>query len=321
MELYQLKTFVAVAELGHLTRAAERLHVSQPAVSGQIRSLEEELGLELFERVPTGMALTRAGTHLLPYAERVLAAAVALRAEVQTLTGRIQGKLRVGTVSDPGYLRLGEFLSQMVERYPAIELELHKEVSGEALDQVREGELDATFLFSDVLPDQFDGTRLADMTYRIIAPPEWGERMLGAAWEALAAMPWVMMPRNSTYHQMLMSAFGKRGLEPQKVIEADQASVITNLVASGVGLSLAREDIALAGRDAGRWVLWEPARLQTSLWFVYPSRRAHDAAIDALLKVLGEVWSPEPGRTPIQAASRPVLNRKRVRAGKVAASR
>jgi len=72
MELYQLRSFVTVAELGQLTRAAERLHVSQPALSAQIKSLEDELGTVLFERGAGGMALTPAGRHLLPQAERVL---------------------------------------------------------------------------------------------------------------------------------------------------------------------------------------------------------------------------------------------------------
>src|SRR5260370_20757109 len=75
MELYQLRSFTAVAELGHLTRAAEKLHVSQPAMSAQIKALEDELGVALFERVPTGMILTAAGRPLLPQAAKVLAAA------------------------------------------------------------------------------------------------------------------------------------------------------------------------------------------------------------------------------------------------------
>ncbi len=291
MELYQLKTFVTVAELGHLTRAAERLHISQPAVSGQMRALEEELGVELLQRVPTGMSLTKAGSHLLPYAEKVLAAAAKLRGEVQSLQGRIQGKLRVGTVSDPTYLRLSELLARMVERYPLIDIELHKEVSGDALDQLRAGELDATFLLGQTLPAQTDGANLGEMTYRIIAPPEWAPRVAGADWAALAAMPWIMMPENSAYSQVLMGAFGERGLELHKVIESDQSALITNLVASGVGLSMAREDVALAGRDAGRWILWEPARLRISLWFIYLQERVHDLAVQALLKGVTEVWS------------------------------
>jgi len=294
MELYQLRTFAAVAELRHLTKAAESLHVSQPAVSAQVRALEQELGVELFVRGPGGMSLTPAGSHLLPLAEKVLAAALELRSEVQALKGEIQGTLKVGTVSDPGYLKLGEFLSRVVERHPLINIEMHKETSGEAMAQLRSGKLDASFFFGDALPPQTDGLRLADMIYRVIAPMEWRGRMVDADWRTVSGMPWVMMPENSTYQQLLGEAFAQRGLaQPQKVVEADQASVITDLVASGVGLSLAREEVALAGRDAGRWVVWEPARLKTALWFVYLSSRAQEAPINALLKVLKEVWEQD----------------------------
>src|SRR6187399_3066109 len=110
MELYQLRSFAAVAELGHLTRAAERLHVSQPAVSAQIKALEDELGVSLFERVSSGMVLTSAGRKLLPAAEKVLDAAQALRMRAKGLQGQIVGRARVGTVSDPGFTRIGEFL-------------------------------------------------------------------------------------------------------------------------------------------------------------------------------------------------------------------
>ena len=75
MELYQLRAFAEVAELGHLTRAAERLHVSQPALSGQIKALESRLDLKLFERAPSGMLLTSAGRQLLPLAREALRAA------------------------------------------------------------------------------------------------------------------------------------------------------------------------------------------------------------------------------------------------------
>ena len=71
MELYQLRTFAAVAEEGHLTRAAERLHLSQPAVSGHIKALEQELDVRLFERTATGMVLTEPGRQLLGHANKV----------------------------------------------------------------------------------------------------------------------------------------------------------------------------------------------------------------------------------------------------------
>src|SRR4029450_3044497 len=132
MELYQLRTFAAVAELGHLTRAAERLHVSQPAVSAQIKALEDELGTSLFERGPAGMTLTTAGSKLLPYASRVLGAATDLRYQALTLKADIPGPLRLGTLSAPEPLRLGNLLARAVERHPLLHLDLRHEVTGAA---------------------------------------------------------------------------------------------------------------------------------------------------------------------------------------------
>src|SRR4051812_14062722 len=93
MELYLLRTFVAVAQAGHVTRASEKLHISQPAVSGQIKALEGELDLALFERTSGGMELTFAGERLLGDAERVLAAAQDLRNCASALKGKVGGKL------------------------------------------------------------------------------------------------------------------------------------------------------------------------------------------------------------------------------------
>ena len=116
MELYQLRSFAAVAEFAHLTRAAEKLHISQPAVSAQIKALEDELGVVLFERTPSGMVLTSAGRKLLPEAEKVIAAAQVLRSRARAIKGEVSGRVRVGTVSDPGFVRVGDFLAQAEPR-------------------------------------------------------------------------------------------------------------------------------------------------------------------------------------------------------------
>ena len=139
MELYQLRSFAAVAELGHLTRAADRLHVSQPALSAQIKALEDELGVPLFDRGPTGMTLTPAGKRLLPDALKVIADTEALRGAAASIKGAVAGRARVGTLSDPDFIRLPEFLSASIERFPLIEIELHHEVTGAAFAEVRDG--------------------------------------------------------------------------------------------------------------------------------------------------------------------------------------
>ena len=94
------------------------MHVSQPAVSAQIKALEEELDLLLFERTSSGMVPTAAGQALLAHAQKVLAAAQALRNQAKALKGEVAGRVRIGTMSDPGFIRIGEFLNATVERIP-----------------------------------------------------------------------------------------------------------------------------------------------------------------------------------------------------------
>jgi len=88
----------------------------------------------------------------------------------------------------------------------------------------------------------------------------------------------------------MRTMFGEQGVEPGKVIEADTESVISNLVSSGLGLSLVREDLALARERAGEMCIWPKARVRTTLWFIYRAERASDPLIAVLLDVLAETW-------------------------------
>lgn len=290
MELYQLRSFVAVAEAGHLTRAAEKLHVSQPAVSAQIKALEDELELALFERTSSGMVLTPAGERLLADAEKVLAAAQAMRNEARALKGEVAGKVRVGTMSDPVFIRIGEFLNATVERYPLLQVELHHEITGAAFAKVRDGELDASFYYGDLEHPNVGMLRLRGSTYRVAAPAAWSGRVVDADWSEIALQPWIITPSISTHHKLVRALFDKHGIEPTKVVEADQESVIANLVVSGVGLSLIREELALENEAAGEVCLWRDVRLETTLWFIYLLARKDDPVIRALLGVLRDTW-------------------------------
>src|SRR5438477_1936630 len=174
MELNQLRAFVEIAKVGQLTRAAERLHLSQPALSGQLKALEETLGVSLFERSSSGMALTPGGRSLLGEAENILAAIQQLKQAAQHLRGRPAGRLSLGTVLDPATLRLGDFLARAIESYPLIDIELHQIFSGAAIAGVRDGSLDASFYFGSVDGQELSGEPLRRLTYRVALPAEWG---------------------------------------------------------------------------------------------------------------------------------------------------
>lgn len=309
MELYQLRTFVTVAEEGHLTRAAERLHISQPAVSGQIKALEQEFDARLFERSPGGMTLTKAGRDLLPLAERALQAANDLKSAARLLSGEVAGKVRIGTVSNPASIRLGDLLSASVERHPRLELELHHEVSGAALEGVREGRLDASFYFGDAPGQDITALRLREFVYCVTAPAGWADRIEEADWTDIAALPWILTPAISTHNRLVTRLFEQQGVEPpQSHVEADQESVIESLVVSGVGVSLMREESARAHAKAGEICIWTKARLRTTLWFVCAAGRETDPSINALFQLLRETWDlPEPAAPRAAPVSAQVL--------------
>ena len=291
MELNRLRSFAAVAEAGHLTRAAEKLHISQPALSAQIKALEDELDLSLFERTSAGMTLTAAGKRLLAEAEKVLAAAQALQAEARSLKGAVAGVAKLGTLSDPEFIRLGEFMSTAIERYPQLEIEFQHEITGVALEHVREGTLDASFYYGDIQSPQVAGVALREIGYVVAAPAEWRERIERAGWSEIAAEPWIMPPEVSTHHQLAHALFRAHGVEPAKLVGADHESVVSSLVASGLGLALIREEIALRMAQAGEICVWRDARIATTLWFIHLRSREHDPVIQALLDVLRDVWN------------------------------
>ena len=199
MELYQLRTFAAVADENHLTRAAERLHLSQPAVSGHIKALEGELGVRLFERASTGMQLTAAGSELLERARLVLSAADAVKRAAKQMQGDISGLLRIGTVADPESNRLGELLALARDKHPRLKLELHHEMSGAALAGVQSGELDASFFFGDAVGAGIYALPLRRLIYRVAAPASWADRVDGAQWDEVSRLPWIGTPNSSSH--------------------------------------------------------------------------------------------------------------------------
>ena len=145
MDIQAFKVFVAVAREGSQTRAAERLHLTQPAVGLQIKRLQQEVGLELFTRTPRGMSLSPNGAILLLLAQKVLDAQQEFKTAAVRMNSEVCGTLAIGTILDPEFTRLGAFLTALLEFGHRIDITLSHGMSGDVVARIARGELDAGF--------------------------------------------------------------------------------------------------------------------------------------------------------------------------------
>ena len=305
-DLQTLRAFVAVAREGNVSRAAQVLHRSQPAVSLQLKTLADSTGLLLFTRTPQGLALTRDGAALLPHAEKALAAAADFGHAAQRLHSTVRGTLRIGTILDPEFTRLGAFLRQLVEAAPQVDTELRQGMSGEVLAQLARQELDVGFYLGDpniawsklpqaqAEPPQiaplFENRVLTRFAYRVVAPAGWGPQVLGRDWRGLAALPWLATPPASAHHRLLADVFEPLGVEPHRVALVDQEASMLDLVKSGVGLSLVRDSIAIRESQAHGLVIADRASLDCMLSFVCLRAQRDTAVVASAWNALAAVW-------------------------------
>ncbi|MCH5373984.1 MAG: LysR family transcriptional regulator, partial [Planctomycetes bacterium] len=193
-----------VAREGNISRAAEVLNLTQPAVSLQLKRLAEDTGLTLFRRKSKGMELTRDGAAVLAKAEKVFTALSEFGDTARRISGHVRGKLRIGTIVDPGFIRLGQLLARLVEDYPELRTELAHGISGEVIARLLRDQIDAGYFLGDlesyrdsVGGDQFIESNLfhqrilTRITYRVIAPAGWEKRVIGKDWADLADLPWI----------------------------------------------------------------------------------------------------------------------------------
>ena len=292
MEIYQLRTFVAVAQQGHLTQAAEILHLSQPAVTAQIKALEEELGLALFERTAGGVLLTKAGAMLLPQAEQLIAGARGMLTLAKGMHGQLSGKIRLGTVGDPAVLRLADFLVELHQQFPLLDVHTFHSISGSVLNDVRKKNLDAGFFIGKNPYVNVHSLVLRELTFCVVAPSAWKERLQSASWKDVGKLPWVWINQFNSYNKLSTELFREKNIAPQKVFELDQESTSLALVKAGVRMSLMRDELAQEAIKSGEVIEWGDVRKTTPLNFIYPAECRDDPMINAMLQVLHGMWPP-----------------------------
>jgi DNA-binding transcriptional LysR family regulator len=257
MDLRHLRYFVAVAEEGHVTRAAERLGIQQPPLSQQIRALETELDVLLFRRKPRGVELTDAGESFLVDARRILADVDTALAKVQRTARGEQGRIVVGfTSSAPFHPFLPGVLRSYRERYPLVSMVLEEAGTGDLVSALTSERLDAAFIRSPVQTG--DGITVHDLLEERMLAALPSDHRLAAEVEDLpidladlADEPFILYRRASGpgLYDALVGACHRAGFMPRIEQEAPRIVATLNLVAAGFGVTIVPESLCTMHLD------------------------------------------------------------------------
>ncbi|SMF45141.1 DNA-binding transcriptional regulator, LysR family [Pseudogulbenkiania subflava DSM 22618] len=274
LELRHLRYFIAVAEELNFTRAAERLHIAQPPLSRQIQQLEEDLGVQLFERNTRPLKLTEAGRFFYAHAQQLLAQTAELAAMTQRV-GKIERKMSIGFVASTLYGMLPKVIRRFRTRFPEIELSLHDMTTMEQIQALKEGRIDVGF--GRIRHEDPNVRRILLRDERLMVALPSGHPLLSAkpvlslkdvAMETVIIFP--KSPRPSFADQVL-AAFHDRAIEPKSIYEVRELQIALGLVAAGEGVSivpssvkgLKREDVSYMELDDPQLV--SPIILSTRL--------------------------------------------------------
>ena len=252
MQLHQVAYVLAVAEEESFTRAADRLHLAQPSLSRQIRLLEKELGVVLFNRGPGQgrVTLTPDGSALLPFLQRVLSDIEATGAEARALSGMVRGHLAVGATPSLTTSLLAPALVEFHDTYPGIDLSVTEAGSHQLVPQVASGEVDLALVVLPVADPLVLTTSLFDDPLVLAVArdnPLAGRSRVQV--RDLDGLDLVMFREGYDLRAVTLAACAEAGVEPHLVCEGGEMAGVLSFVSAGLGAAVVPA-IALADEDA-----------------------------------------------------------------------
>lgn len=295
MDIHQLQAFILVSECASFSLAAEKLHLTQPAISKRIGALEESLATSLFDRIGHSVSLSEAGKALLPRARQILLAVEDSRRAIQSLGETVGGRLALGTSHHIGLHRLPPLLKDYTRRYPGVRLDFRFEDSEVACGMVEHGALELAII---TLPP------LAAPRIKVL--PIWRDELVFVAaaehplaslayvsLEQLAGHPAILLGSNTFTWRTIAAPFQARGLELASVMSTNYLETLAMLTSVGLGWSVLPR--IMVGNLS---VLKVPnVRLERSLGIVYHEGRSLSNAARAMIALVQEAADQEPAAT------------------------
>lgn len=292
MDFSSMKAFVVVADCGSFSRAAEKLFMTQPAISKRIASLEADLGVALFDRLGRGIHLTESGQKFLPSARRILADIAISREDLRSLGSHIGGRLRMATSHHVGIHRLPPMLKAFTQAYPDVELDLLFMDSELACAEVAAGHIELAVV---TLPDSLDESFLTGLVWpdplSIVCASdhplaEAVREQASVTAEHLTRFNAVLPARGTVTRTILLNALRPFNVTVETSLETNYLETIKMMVSVGLGWSALPSNMIENGITE---IPINGLSMQRQLGSVCLKGRTMSRAADAFLALLGQL--------------------------------
>lgn len=293
MDINQLRAFITVAHTKNLTQAAEKLFLSQPAVSAQIKAIETDVGTPLFKRVSNGMCLTRAGEVLLPEAEALMQHKHKLETFVQTLSEHYVQNAQLGLIHPIDSHKVTRLTSLIMQNNPSVQLHIQYGMSGEILSRILAKKLQGGFFLGNINQRNLQTVFLENIPYSLICPKQDAERLLAGLPKSLNDFTWVEMSHVSGSYKNLQQFWHRHKLAPKKQIICDYPQTIIDLVCTGVGLAMVPKHKAQTAVAQGKPIaMIEEFEQSLPLSFIYLDEFEQDPMLMLMRQCVEQIWCP-----------------------------
>lgn len=291
VDLHLLRTFCVVAEEENLSRAAERLHLSPPAVSAHIKALEDDLGVRLFTRSSRGMALTEHGREMWEDAENLLKGASALRRKAQARQGEVSGMLRIGINNPPATLYLDDILGALGEQWPMLRFECTFGPSQTILNGLRDDDFDIGFYEGRLSLPEIESAFLEERELVLIAPHAWAPALVSAPIAQLQEYPWIFASEACSYYQFAHQWQRQHQIQlDARIRSVDDDFSYMGFVARGLGLSIVSRKMLAASQYCDDVAILPHLQGSVPLQLGYLRARSEDALVRAGADAVHAVW-------------------------------
>ena len=289
MNTTNLTTFITVMQTGSISGAAEKLFITQPAVSKRIKNLEDEFKVTLFDTLGRGIVPTAAANELLPHAKRGLDDYDNFKINIQNSQQTISGKLVIGTSHHIGLHHLPPVLKQFIQMYPSVQLEVHFVDSEAAHKAVLDGELSLAFL---TLPPVYDKrltyhTLWSDPLFFVTGTLSPLAKKSNVTLEQLAHYSAILPAANTFTSQITLAEFAKQNLKPYATMTTNPLESIRMLVSVGLGWSVLPQ--TLINHELATIDMAKDLELQRYLGAVINPSLTRSASVDALMQMLAPI--------------------------------